>query len=92
MNFTLILTPEAITHLNEWKKSGQKKTLKKILSLFEELQNHPTTGTGQVEQLKGNLSGFWSRRINKDSRLVYKIEENKVLVVVISLRGHYGDK
>ena len=39
-------------------KSGQIKTLRKIAALFEELQKHPATGTGQVEQLKGNLKGI----------------------------------
>lgn len=92
MIYKLVLTPEAEKHLKEWGKSGQKKTLQKIASLFEELQMHPKAGTGQVEQLKGNLIGFWSRRIDKGSRLVYKIEEEVVTVIVISLKGHYGDK
>jgi toxin YoeB len=92
MIYELILQPEAVQHLEVWKKSGQKKILKKIADLFSELQEHPTTGTGQVEQLKGNLSGFWSRRIDKGSRMVYTIEDEKVVVTVVSLKGHYGDK
>lgn len=92
MIYELILQPEAEQHLEEWKKSGQKKILKKIADLFSELRVHPTTGTGQVEQLKGSLSGFWSRRIDKGSRIVYTIENEKVVVTVVSLKGHYGDK
>lgn len=92
MIYELILQPEAERHLQEWKKSGQKKILKKIADLFSELRLHPTTGTGQVEQLKGNLSGFWSRRIDKGSRMIYTIENEKVIVTVVSLKGHYGDK
>lgn len=92
MTFQLVLTPEAEEHLKEWKKSGQKKTLVKIVKLFEELQKHPTYGTGQVEQLKGNLSGYWSRRIDKGSRMIYSIEDDKVIVTEVSLRGHYGDR
>ena len=92
MRYKLILMPEAERHLQEWRKSGQKKTLIKIANLFEELCQHPTTGTGKVEQLKGDLEGFWSRRINKDSRLIYKIEEEIITVFVVSLKGHYGDK
>ncbi len=92
MIYELVLMPEALRHLEEWKKSGQKKILKKILDLFSELREHPTTGTGQVEQLKGNLSGFWSRRIDKGSRMIYAIENEKVVVTVVSLKGHYGDK
>ncbi len=89
MMYELVLMPEALRHLDEWKKSGQKKTLVKILKIFEELQSHPTTGTGQVEQLKGDLSGFWSRRIDKGSRMIYRIEEEHVVVTVVSLKGHY---
>ena len=92
MRYQLILTPEAEHHLDEWRKSGQKKTLLKIAALFEELCEHPTTGTGKVEQLKGDLEGYWSRRINKSSRLIYKIEETIITVFVVSLKGHYGDK
>ena len=65
MIYELILQPEAEQHLKEWQKSGQNKILKKIANLFAELREHPKTGTGQVEQLKGNLSGFWRRSIDK---------------------------
>lgn len=92
MRYKLVLTPEAERHLDEWRKSGQKKTLLKIAALLEELCEHPTTGTGKVEQLKGDLEGYWSRRINKASRLIYKIKEDIITVFVISLKGHYGDK
>lgn len=92
MRYKLILMPEAERHLQEWRKSGQKKTLLKIAALLEELCEHPTTGTGKIEQLRVNLEGFWSRRINKDSRLIYKIEEEIITVFVVSLKGHYGDK
>ena len=57
MSYKLLFTREAEKQLLEWKKSGQKKDLLKILSLFQELEKHPATGTGQVEALKGNLSG-----------------------------------
>ena len=49
MSYQLILMPEAERHLDEWRRSGQKKTLLKIAALFEELREHPTTGTGKVE-------------------------------------------
>lgn len=92
MIYELILSDEAKEHMNKWRMSGQKKTLKKIADLFEELRQHPTTGTGHVEQLKGNLSGLWSREINKGDRMIYGIEDDKVIVNVVSLKGHYGDK
>lgn len=71
---------------------GAEENMLKIAALFEELCEHPTTGTGKVEQLRGDLEGYWSRRINKSSRLIYKIEETIITVFVVSLKGHYGDK
>jgi len=54
------------------------------------LEIHPKIGTGNPEQLKYQLSGFWSRRINKKDRLIYEIiEEPENLVVIISALGHY---
>ena len=71
-------------------KSGEKASIKKLEKIILELQEHPTIGTGNPEQLKNNLSGFWSRRINKKDRLIYQIiEEPENLVVVISALGHY---
>lgn len=92
MRYKLILAKEAEQDLLLWKKSGQKKDLLKLLSLFKELEEHPTTGTGQVEQLRGNLSGYWNRRINKHYRIVYAIYEEVVTVEVVSARNHYNDK
>ena len=89
MTYELILSDEAKEHMKMWRKSGQKKTLKKIVDLFEKLRQHPTTGT---EQLKGNYTGYWSREINKSDRMIYSIENDKVFVNVISIKGHYGDK
>lgn len=92
MSYRIVLTEEAEKQLIQWKKTGQKKDLAKILSLFKELEEHPSTGTGQVEQLKGNLSEYWSRRINKYFRIIYTIYEETVTVTVVSVKGHYGDK
>lgn len=89
MNYRLEFTPNALKHLEECAKTGQNKTLKKIKNLLAELRLHPDTGTGQVEQLRGNLSGYWSRRIDKKNRLIYKIENERIIVIVISMKGHY---
>jgi Txe/YoeB family toxin of toxin-antitoxin system len=59
-------------------------------SIIEELKQSPTVGIGNPEPLKHNLSGFWSRRINKKDRLIYQIiEEPDNLVVILSALGHY---
>lgn len=92
MEYKLLLTDTAISHIEEWRKSGDKASINKIYKLFEELKQHPMTGTGQPEALRNNLVGYWSRRINRKDRMVYKIENEVVSVVVISLKSHYGDK
>lgn len=92
MAYIIKLEPKAIQDIAELKKAGNKAVIVKIEKILIELQEHPKTGTGQVEALKDNLTGFWSRRINKFNRLIYTIEEEIVTVVVISAKGHYGDK
>lgn len=92
MSYSLLLTEKAENDLKQWKKSGQIKTLRKILNLFDELEQHPQTGTGKPEALKNDLSGYWSRQIDKKNRLIYRIDEGIVVVEVISLWSHYGDK
>ena len=54
-----------------------------------ELQEHPRTGTGQVEPLKYYKEETWSRRINREHRLVYRIHDDIVEVLVLSTYGHY---
>lgn len=92
MAYIIVFEPKAIQDIAELKKSGNKAVITKIERLLLELREHPTTGTGQVEALKGNLSGFWSRRIDKFNRLIYTIEEEKITVIVVSAKNHYGDK
>ena len=92
MTYRLLLTPDAIKDIQKHKKSGDRKVLQKIEMLLEELRVHPRTGTGQPEQLKHNLEGFWSRRINRKHRLIYQIEDEVVKVLVVSAFSHYGDK
>ena len=89
MSYILKLTPEAIKDIDFHKKNGDKVILKKISTLFNELIEHPTSGTGQPEKLKHEFSGCWSRRINQKHRLVYRIEEVEVIVIVLQAAGHY---
>ncbi len=70
-------------------KSGNRAVINKINRILKELKEHPEIGTGKPERLKHELSGFWSRRLSKEHRMIYKIEENIVTVTVISAMGHY---
>lgn len=67
----------------------EPQAIKKLAKLLEELREHPRTGTGQVEQLKHYKNETWSRRINREHRLVYEIHDDQILVLVISSYGHY---
>ena len=93
MAYTVLLSEQAKTEIAVIKISGDKPTLKKIANLLVELQEHPRTGTGQVEHLKHFVfEETWSRRINKQYRMIYEIHDMEVYVSVVSLRSHYGDK
>ena len=64
-----------------------KKTLKRINKLINDVKRSPFEGIGKPEPLKENLSGFWSRRIDDTNRLVYIVDEQAI--TIISCRYHY---
>jgi toxin YoeB len=70
-------------------KSGNQKLAFKVFELLQDIQSNPFQGIGKPEPLKGNFSGLWSRRINDEHRLVYKITDE--LIIVYSCYGHYED-
>jgi len=69
-----------------WIKTD-KKILKRVNNLIQDIQRSPFSGIGKPEMLKHGLSGYWSRRINDEHRLVYKIEADSVLIAQV--RYHY---
>ena len=87
----IVFTPKARNDLDFWIKSGNKNVLNKISALIEDIQLHPYEGIGKPEQLKHQLSGRWSRRINQEHRIIYKVtEENTIEILdILSLKGHY---
>ena len=92
MSYTLEFSEIALADINKHKKVGDRAVLKKIDKLLNELLKHPTTGTGQPEQLKHNLSGLYSRRINQKHRLIYSIDEKVITVHILSAWAHYEEK
>ncbi len=73
-------------------KKNEPDSFRKASKLLAEIGEHPETGTGQPEQMKHNLSGCWSRRITAKHRIIYRIQEEVVIVVILSSYGHYEDK
>lgn len=92
MKYALIFLPEAEEGIRRIKKSGNKTLLKKLAVLLEEISEHPKTGTGKPEQLKHYETPTWSRRISKEHRLVYRIQDRVVTVLILSAFGHYRDQ
>ncbi|HVW13010.1 MAG TPA: Txe/YoeB family addiction module toxin [Mucilaginibacter sp.] len=90
--FKVIVSDKAKKDLLQIQRSGDKASIKKVEQIISELYVHPETGTGKPERLKFELTGFWSRRINKKDRLIYSIEHQVVTVTAVSAIGHYSDK
>lgn len=68
-------------------QDNDKRVLKKINMLLKETLRDPFRGTGKPEPLVGNLTGFWSRRINREHRIIYKVFEDQIIVA--KCRHHY---
>ncbi len=71
-----------------WQKQD-RKVLKRINQLIKDIERNPFDGIGKPEPLKGNLSGWWSRRMDDSNRIVYRVKGN--VIEIASCRGHYGD-
>ncbi|MEX8546633.1 MAG: Txe/YoeB family addiction module toxin [Mucilaginibacter sp.] len=87
----VIFTPQAAEDLKFWKKTGNKAIQNKIEQLIDAIQENPFDGIGKPERLKHNLSGFWSRRINGEHRIVYQVFDEGLdsVLEIQSLKGHY---
>lgn len=79
---------------NAWQEylywqTQDKKTLKRINQLLQDINRNGYQGIGKPEPLKGDLSGFWSRRIDDTNRLVYRLSDN--IIEIVQCKGHYND-
>ncbi len=69
-------------------RSEDRKTLRRINQLIDDIERNGNMGIGKPEALRGDLSGFWSRRINDKDRLIYRIGGDNI--IILSCRYHYG--
>jgi len=81
-------TEKAESQLQYWKQSGNQAVLKKIRQLLESILKTPFEGIGKPEPLKYELSGYWSRRITDEHRIVYAVRNDKI--VIVQCRFHYA--
>jgi toxin YoeB len=82
----LIFSENAWDDYQYWIKTD-KRTLKRVNTLIQDIQRSPFSGIGKPEMLKHGLSGYWSRRINDEHRIVYKVEVDSVFIAQV--RYHY---
>jgi toxin YoeB len=82
----LVFDPKALDHLRYWTETDRRKATK-ILDLIEATLKSPFEGIGKPEPLKFELASCWSRRIDQEHRLVYKVEKGEL--VVLACRYHY---
>jgi len=85
----IVFTPESLAEYMDW-MSEDRKTLKRINQILKNITRSPYEGIGKPEALRGDLSGFWSRRIDDKHRIVYEIAGGQCCI--IQCKGHYGDK
>ena len=83
----IIYNQKALDDLQFWKKSGNTKMQNKISELIQAIELDPFVGIGKPELLKYELIGKWSRRINKEHRIIYKMDGN--ILKIYSLKDHY---
>jgi toxin YoeB len=86
----LVLLEQAKKDRDYWKQTGDERIMKRITALNNDTLQHPFTGIGKPEPLKGKLQGKWSRRITKEHRMIYSVSDGKVFLYVFSLRFHYS--
>lgn len=86
MSRSIVFVPDAWTSYLYWHEQD-KKTLKRINQLIEASKRTPFEGIGKPEPLKGNLTGYWSRRIDEVNRLVYRVTDQEL--IIIACRYHY---
>ena len=88
MTLKVMFEPKAWDEYLEW-QGTDRKTLKRLNDLIKETRRTPFDGIGKPEALKGDLEGCWSRRIDKKHRLVYMVDDERI--VVLQCRHHYSD-
>lgn len=83
---TITFEFKALNHYNEW-AMYDKNIFKRIRELIKDISRNPFEGIGKPEPLRGNLKGYWSRRINDEHRIIYKVKNNELFIA--ACKGHY---
>ena len=87
----LVWSEDAWDHYEFW-QTADRKILKRINLLIRDILRGDEGGIGKPEQLRGDLSGFWSRRIDEEHRLVYMVDSDADSLLIAACRFHYTDR
>lgn len=82
----IVIMPEAFRELTDW-ANDDVKILSKIIRLIDDIRRTPFEGLGKPEPLRGDFKGFWSRRITSEHRLIYRIDDERI--IISACRSHY---
>ena len=91
MSYRIDISEDAEKVIKKWKKSNPL-AFKKLYKLLPELEQHPRSGKGHPEPLKGGKDVTWSRHITAHDRIIYDIYDDVITVLVVEVEGHYNDK
>ena len=91
MRYIIDISDHADKIIRKWKKSNPQ-LFKKYQRIYHELADHPRTGIGHPEPLRGGNDITYSRRLSAHDRIIYDIHDETVTVLVIDVEGHYDDK
>lgn len=91
MTYRIQLSKNADKVLSKWRKSNPQ-LFRKAATVFADIKEHPRTGIGHPEPLVGGNDVTYSRHITAHDRVIYDIHDDIILVDVVSIQGHYGDK
>lgn len=86
MSRRIVFEANSFADFNDWIRRD-RKLHKKIIALIKDIERSPFSGLGKPEPLKHDLSGYWSRRIDNEHRLIYEVTDNEI--VIVSCRYHY---
>lgn len=89
--YDIDFVPTVSKVLTKYKKSNPA-LFKKLGKILADIQAHPRTGIGHPEPLKGGNDITYSRHISGKDRIIYDINDDEIIVIVVKIEGHYGDK
>lgn len=91
ITYKISFDPKVLKTIAKWKKSNPM-LFKKLTKVLTDIMEHPRSGIGHPEPMIGGGDRKYSRRITAHDRIIYEIDDEQILVLVIEVEGHYDDK